>query len=290
MRSMTGYGTASGIVRGFSVSVEISSVNHRSLEISIRLPSMWGPAENFIRDKIRQNINRGKIHFWLRKQTTESTEPLFTFNENIAKEYVEHIKKLKQILGSQEEISINTIIQLPGIFETTVTDEEIETIKCEMEPVITQALENLNKSREIEGSAIKQQIQEHFKELYSGILSLEQKTPEILEQQKERIRIKLSEVTADPSIKEERIAMEMILWADKLDITEEINRVKTHLTRGNELLETEQNGKPLNFLIQEIGRELNTISAKLRDADLAWQLVQMKTTLEKIREQIQNVE
>ncbi|HOQ33609.1 MAG TPA: YicC family protein [Candidatus Hydrogenedens sp.] len=290
MRSMTGFGNASGIVRNAIVSLEINSVNHRSLEISIRVPSLWGPIETFIRDKIRQNINRGKIHFWMRRQSSETTGPSFTFNENVVKEYLEHIKKLKQILNTDEEISINTLIQLPGIFETTITDEEIELIKLEMEPLIDLVIENLNKSREIEGQAIKKQIQEHFNELRSGIHILEQKTPELLEQQKERIRTKLAEISLDPSMKEERLAMETILWADKLDITEEINRVNTHLSRAHELLEMEQNGKPLNFLIQEMGRELNTISAKLRDADLAWLLVQMKTVLEKIREQIQNVE
>ncbi len=287
---MTGFGNASGVIRGSFVSLEISSVNHRSLEISIRVPSPWGPIETFIRDKIRQSINRGKIHFWMRRQSTETTEPAFTFNENTVKEYKEHIKTLKQLLNTQEEVSINTFIQLPGIFETTISDEEIELIKSETEPLIDLTIENLNKSRELEGQAIKKQTHNHFDELLSGIFLLEQKTPELLEQQKERIRAKLAEISIDPSIKEERIIMETILWADKLDITEEIHRVKTHLNRAFELLETEQNGKPLNFLIQEIGRELNTISAKLRDADLAWQLVQMKTVLEKIREQIQNVE
>ncbi len=290
MRSMTGFGSTSGIVRGSLVSLEISSVNHRSLELSIRVPSLWGPIETFIRDKIRQSINRGKIHFWMRRQSTEATEPVFTFNENVAKEYIEQIKKLKQLLNTNEEISINTLIQLPGIFETTLSDEELELIKSEAEPLIDRAIENLNQSREIEGQAIKKQIYAHLNELISGILLLEQKAPELVEQQKEKIRTKLTEISADPTVKEERIAMETILWADKLDITEEINRANTHLTRVYALLETEQNGKPLNFLVQEIGRELNTISAKLRDAELAWQLVQMKTILEKIREQIQNVE
>ncbi len=290
MRSMTGFGNASGIVRGSLVSLEISSLNHRSLELSIRVPSLWGPIETFVRDKIRQSINRGKIHFWMRRQSTETTEPIFTFNENMAKEYIEQIKKLKQLLNTNEEISINTLIQLPGIFETTLSDEELELIKSEAEPLIECAIENLNRSREKEGQAIKKQIHEHLNELGSGLSLLEQKAPELVEQQKDKIRTKLAEISTDLTVKEERIAMETVLWADKLDITEEINRANTHLTRAFELLETEQNGKPLNFLVQEIGRELNTISAKLRDADLAWQLVQMKTVLEKIREQIQNVE
>ncbi len=290
MRSMTGFGNASGIVRGSLVSLEISSLNHRSLDLSIRVPSLWGPIETFVRDKIRQSINRGKIHFWMRRQSTETTEPIFTFNENMAKEYIEQIKKLKQLLNTNEEISINTLIQLPGIFETTLSDEELELIKSEAEPLIECAIENLNRSREKEGQAIKKQIHEHLNELGSGLSLLEQKAPELVEQQKDKIRTKLAEISTDLTVKEERIAMETVLWADKLDITEEINRANTHLTRAFELLETEQNGKPLNFLVQEIGRELNTISAKLRDAYLAWQLVQMKTVLEKIREQIQNVE
>lgn len=290
MRSMTGFGCASGVVRGSLVSLEINSVNHRSLELSVRVPSLWGPIETFIRDKIRQNINRGKIYIWIRRQTTEITEPIFSFNEGIAKEYIKHIEKLKQLLNTQEEISLDTLIQLPGVFETNKSDEEIEQIKKEIEPLFDIAIENLNKSREMEGLAIEKQLREHFDELQTGILILQQKATEVYEQQKERIRAKLVEISIEPSVKEERLAMEMVFWADKLDITEEINRVKTHLNRVDELLLTEQNGKPLNFLIQEIGRELNTISAKLRDANLAWQLVQMKTVLEKIREQIQNVE
>ncbi len=290
MRSMTGFGCASGVVRGSLVSLEINSVNHRSLELSVRIPSLWGPLESFIRDKVRQNINRGKVYIWIRRQATEITEPIFTFNENIVKEYIKHIEKLKQLLHTQEEISLDTVIQLPGVFETTISDEEIEQIKKEIEPLFDLAIKSLNKSRELEGSAIEKQLHEHFNELQVGILMLEQKAPEVYKQQKERIQTKLAELSIEPTTREERLAMEMVFWADKLDITEEINRVKTHLNRVDELLPTEQNGKPLNFLIQEIGRELNTISAKMRDADLAWQLVQMKTVLEKIREQIQNVE
>jgi uncharacterized protein (TIGR00255 family) len=226
----------------------------------------------------------------MRRQSTETTEPVFTFNENVIRQYIEHIQKMKQLLNTQEEVSINTLIQLPGVFETTISDEEMEHIKAEAEPLIDEALEKLNESREKEGTAIQKEIHTHLDELRSGVLLLEQKTPELLLQQKERIRAKVAEIATDLTYKEERITMEIVLWADKLDITEEINRTKTHLDRAYELLKAPQNGKPLNFLIQEIARELNTMSAKLRDADLAWQLVQMKTTLEKIREQIQNVE
>ena len=290
MHSMTGFGHVSGVVRGSLISLEINSVNHRSLEISIRLPSLWGSIETFIRDKIRQKINRGKIHVWIRRQITETTEPTFAFNETVAKEYISSIKKMQELLNTTEEISLNTLVQLPGIFDTSISDEEIEQIKFEMEPLIELAIEKLNQSRAIEGSEIEQQLKNHFDELKNGITSLEQKIPELCEVQKERIRLKLAEIAIDPSVKEERLAMEMVLWADKLDITEEVNRIKSHLNRVDELFQTEQCGKPLNFITQEIGRELNTISAKLRDAELAWQLVQMKTLLEKIREQIQNVE
>lgn len=290
MRSMTGYGSASGKVQGSLVSVEISTVNSRALEITIRLPALWTCLETVIRDKIKDKISRGKVYIWIRRQTTPETIPAFNFNESIAQEYLKQIQKLKQIMKTTEDISINTLVQLPGIFESTLNDEEIEAIKKELEPIVDKAISMLTEFREQEGAKIEQQIREHLNELSQSILYLEQKAPTIIEEQKERLRSKIKEILLDPNIKEERLAMEVVLWADKLDITEEINRVKTHLSRFEDVFQTDQNGKILNFLVLELNRELNTMGAKLRDAQLAWETVRMKTILEKIREQIQNVE
>lgn len=290
MRSMTGYGSASGKVQGSLVSVEISTVNSRDLEITIRLPALWTCLEAVIRDKIKDRISRGKVYIWIRRQTTPETIPAFNFNESIAQEYLKQIQKLKQIMKTTEDISINTLVQLPGIFESTLNDEEIEATKKELEPIVDKAISMLTEFREQEGAKIEQQIREHLNELSQSILYLEQKAPTIIEEQKERLRSKIKEILLDPNIKEERLAMEVVLWADKLDITEEINRVKTHLSRFEDVFQTDQNGKILNFLVLELNRELNTMGAKLRNAQLAWETVRMKTILEKIREQIQNVE
>ncbi len=291
MRSMTGYGSASGYIKGSIISVEISSLNNRGLEISIRgLPFHWGALENYIREKIRNAINRGKITVSIRRNITEYTEPIFTFNENILREYLKYISRIKEISNAKDDISINSLIQLPGVFETSITDEELENIKKELDPLLEKAIQELTKSKEVEGKAIETQIREIFHEINEGIIKLEEEAPQLVEVQKKKLRAKIKEISSDPSITEERLAIEIVIWADKLDITEEISRIKTHLTRVDEVLAMNQNGKTLNFLVQELGREFNTISAKLKDANLAWEVVNLKTQLEKIREQIQNVE
>ncbi|MCX8064393.1 MAG: YicC family protein [Candidatus Hydrogenedentes bacterium] len=290
MKSMTGFGSASGTIKGSAVSVEISSVNHRGLEISIRLPFLWGALENYIREKIRNSINRGKVNVWIRRHITETSEPFFTFNENVVKEYLNHIQHIKALIPTSEEISINTLVQLPGVFETTITDEELENIKLELDPLLDTAIKELTKSKEAEGKSIEVQIRGIFNEIKESVGKLEEQCPILVETQKEKLRAKLNELSIAPHITEERLAMEIVIWADRLDISEEISRIKTHLSRVDEVLEMKQNGKTLNFLVQELAREFNTISAKLRDANLAWEVVNMKTQLEKIREQIQNVE
>lgn len=290
MKSMTGFGSAIGNIKGSVVSIEISSLNSRGLEISIRLPYHWSALENYIREKIRNTINRGKINVLIRRNITEFSEPIFTFNENVLKEYIKYINKIKEIVPTNEDVSINTLIQLPGVFETAITDEELETIKKELEPLLDNAIQELTKSKEKEGNAIEAQISEIFNEIRHGITKLEENAPKLVEIQKEKLRAKIQEISIDSNITEERLALEMVIWADKLDITEEISRIKTHLERVDEVLKMEQNGKTLSFLIQELGREFNTISAKLKDANLAWEVINLKTQLEKIREQIQNVE
>lgn len=290
MKSMTGFGSATGNIKGSTITIEISSVNHRGLEISIRLPFLWGALENYIREKIRNTVNRGKINVWIRRHVTETSEPFFTFNENVVREYLKHIQRIKTLIPTTEEISINTLVLLPGVFETTITDEELENIKLELEPLLENALNELIKSKETEGKAIETQLREIFKEIRESITKLEEQSTSLVETQKERLKAKLNELSISPHITEERLAMEIVIWADKLDITEEICRIKTHLNRVDEIFDMQQNGKTLNFLVQELAREFNTISAKLRDANLAWEVVNMKTQLEKIREQIQNVE
>jgi uncharacterized protein (TIGR00255 family) len=143
MRSMTGFGCASGVVRGSLVSLEINSVNHRSLELSVRIPSLWGPLESFIRDKVRQNINRGKVYIWIRRQATEITEPIFTFNENIVKRIHQTYRKIETIITYTGRNFSGYCHSTPGVFETTISDEEIEQIKKEIEPLFDLAIKSL---------------------------------------------------------------------------------------------------------------------------------------------------
>lgn len=292
IKSMTGFGRGESSSGGFQVTVEIKTLNSRYLDISIRLPQSIQEHEFDIKEKIQEKLSRGKAHVNVNVETTDQLSPDITYNEQLIKAYTEMLQKVKNLAGIDGPIRLEDLLRFDDIFESEEEDEEdIEIIWSCTQDALNRSLDLLNKMREQEG----EELSNDLTELIEGISEIvetvkglsEKRAPEVREKLQTRINTMIDEEKIDP----ERLEMEVALLIDKMDINEEIIRLQSHLKFFLEALENDEPvGRRLNFLSQEINRELNTIGAKSNDSTIAHHIVLGKEKLEKIREQVQNIE
>lgn len=292
IRSMTGFGRATAAIPGGQeLTVDISAVNHRHQEFSIRLPQQWQFAEHPVRNTLRQRIHRGKITVSIRP-VAGSGSSAARIDENTAVSYLRAYQKIVSIADLPlQPLTFRDLAMLPHVLvydDGTCGEETItETILAAM----AEALDMLDHARSAEGACLAADMRTRCETLLKSANSILDRSPEFQEAYLNRMRQRLEELAIEPGIREDRLAMECVLLADRLDITEEAVRLKTHLNRFLELLESDGPvGRELGFLIQEIHREINTMGAKLRDIDCITETLWMKSEVEKIREQIQNIE
>ena len=274
------------------MTVEIKTLNSRYLDISIRLPQSIQEHEFDIKEKIQEKLSRGKAHVNVNVETTDQLSPDITYNEQLIKAYTEMLQKVKNLAGIDGPIRLEDLLRFDDIFESEEEDEEdIEIIWSCTQDALNRSLDLLNKMREQEG----EELSNDLTELIEGISEIvetvkglsEKRAPEVREKLQTRINTMIDEEKIDP----ERLEMEVALLIDKMDINEEIIRLQSHLKFFLEALENDEPvGRRLNFLSQEINRELNTIGAKSNDSTIAHHIVLGKEKLEKIREQVQNIE
>lgn len=292
IKSMTGFGRGESSSNGFQVTVEIKTLNSRYLDISIRLPQSIHEHEFDIKEEIQKKLSRGKAHVNVNVEKTDQMSPDITYNEQLIKAYTEMLQKVKNLAGIEEPIQLDDLLRFDNIFESEEEDEEdIEHIWHCTQSALNHALNLLNEMREQEGK----ELSNDLKELIEGISEIvetvkglsEKRAPEV----REKLQTRISSIINDEKIDPERLEMEVALLIDKMDINEEIIRLQSHLKFFLEALENDEPvGRRLNFLSQEINRELNTIGAKSNDSTIAHHIVLGKEKLEKIREQVQNIE
>jgi len=288
---MTGFGKAACEHNGAEVSVEVSAVNHRFLDCSIRLPYSWSALEPVVRETLKKHLARGKISVNVSRKWNGGSSQMVQLDRELAKQYIAASEELGLMLGTYEKISADTLAQLDGVFFQSDPDEELEQTKAMITGVLVEALERLQECRAVEGATLIKEIAEQVGLIRDSLNRIEERLPGLNEQHMTRLRERITELAGDVSIAEERIAVEVAILADKGDVTEEVVRLKSHLARMDELLESaEPIGRETNFLAQEIQREMNTLGVKVRDTDVVREVLSMKSELEKIREQIQNIE
>jgi uncharacterized protein (TIGR00255 family) len=289
---MTGFGRGESTSNGFLVTVEIKTLNSRYLDISVRMPQSIQDKELLLKESIQHKLSRGKVSLNINVEKTKAKKTDIKLNSELVKEYSEILSQLRDAAEITVPIQIRDILQFNNVFETKKEDEQdVDAIwKCTSE-ALDAALENLNKMRQKEGTELKTDLVNQIE----GILSMlenviemsKKRAPEVREKLHERIKKMVSEDSFDP----ERMEMEVALLVDKMDINEEVIRLQSHLKFFIEALEAvEPVGRRLNFLCQEINRELNTIGSKASDSKIAHQIVLGKEKLEQIREQVQNIE
>lgn len=290
--SMTGFGKAEGIFEKRKYSIEIRSVNSRFLEIACKYPKYLTSKDFELKEIIKKKVSRGKININLYTEHEEDKFVNFNIDENSIKEYYRLLKKINDVIGSKEEIKVEHILNFTNLFMTEPDSEISEEEFSFIDNLLNTALDDLNKMKVKEGNSLKKDILDRVKfiEKESNIISKLSK--DRVKVEKERLLNRVENLLSDKKILDEgRLEVEIILLADKIDITEELIRLKSHTKYFLEYTKSNEHaGRRLNFLIQEINREINTIASKSLDAEISQSAAFMKEELEKIREQLQNVE
>lgn len=290
--SMTGFGRGDATQENFQVTVEIKTLNSRYLDISVRMPHSIQHKEIVIKELVQEKMSRGKAHVSVNVEKTSDTNPDMTFNEAKVKSYSLMLQKIKSIGNISEPIQVWDLMKFEDIFETKKEGEkEIETIwKCTQQ-ALGEALTQLNKMRKNEGIELKTDLQKQIKSISDMLAEVAEFSKERAPEVREKLQTRIKHLTTDETFDPDRMEMEVALLVDKMDINEEIIRLQSHLKFFLEALESETPvGRRLNFLCQEINRELNTIGSKANDSEISQRIVLGKESLEKIREQVQNIE
>jgi uncharacterized protein (TIGR00255 family) len=288
---MTGFGKATGEFDGQAITIELSSVNGRYLDCNLRMPPAWSALEPVVKQTVRKHIARGKLNVTVNRRRTETSNRSVRFDPDLAQQYLNASKELSSLLGSYETLSLNVLVELEGVLYQEETDEDIEALEPSLVGVLEAALEKLDAMRSTEGRALEQDIRSRLTSMRATLSSIEARLPELNAAYETRLRTRIRDLNAEAGLTEERIAIEVALMAEKSDVTEEVVRFRTHLDHMEEILASKDSiGRRLDFLTQEIQREVNTLGVKTRDANVAKEVLDLKAETEKIREQIQNIE
>jgi len=291
LKSMTGFGRGEGDTTLGKVVVESRSVNHRYSDINIKLPKRLNLFENRMKEIIRSQVSRGRLDVSLRLDNTGEDKVQLTVDLDLAEQYYRILQDLKERLRLKDEITLNL---LAGAKDVIVAREELGDIEPywqEILPVLKQSLKNMDDMKRLEGESLTEDLQQRLKNIAEQLQMIKQQFPlrlrAFMTRLQDRLRSLLEGLDTDPS----RFQQEVALLAERTDITEEIVRAESHLAQFRGLLEgNDPVGRKMDFLLQEIHREVNTVSAKANDAEISQRVVEVKSELEKIREQVQNVE
>ena len=291
IKSMTGYGRAVETVNNREFTIEISSVNNRYLDCSVRLPRMFSFAEEAVKQAVKQYVSRGKVevHISVRSEAAEDTK--LTLNGPVVEGYLSAMRQMVDTYGVKDDICVSTISRLPEVFIMEKAKADEEQLQCDLMGVLHHALESYNAMRTTEGAALDQDLRTRGNTILEFVSQVEAGNAQTVVDYRARLEAKLREVLANTSIDESRILTEAAIFADKVAVDEETVRLRSHLQQMNTMLDAGgAMGRKLDFLLQEMNREANTIGSKCTDGVLARIVVDIKAELEKIREQTQNIE
>ncbi|MCR4606050.1 MAG: YicC family protein [Eubacterium sp.] len=289
--SMTGFGRGEASDDMYKITVEMKSVNHRYLDINIRMPHTFGFYENKMRSDIKARVNRGKVDVFVTFEMQGDQEVEINYNSSIAASYVDGMKRMAEEYGVDFTPDVKSIARFPDVFTMKDANIDEERLTPLVDFALNSAIDMFLASRETEGKKLFDDISDKLTSVSEITDKIDDRYPEILEEYRERISKKAEEILGDRQIDERVLATEMVVYADKLCVDEEMVRLRTHISHMRKTLgESENIGRKLDFLTQELNREANTILSKSTDITIADYGIELKTLIEKIREQIQNIE
>lgn len=291
IRSMTGYGRGSNDSSGRSFNVEIKSVNNRYLDVFIRLPRGINALEDRIRKYVASKVYRGKIDVYINQERFGDDDRAVNVDENIAAAYYNALKTLKDRFGLNEDITLSQLANYPDVISMEKKEEDIEVIWEILLKALDQAIDLFLEMRSSEGEKLGKDIKERCQFIKIKVEEIENRSSGVVDDFREKIRARVTDYLKEVEIDEARLVNEVAFFADKCSITEEIVRLKSHISQlENTLCDKDTIGRKLDFLIQEMNREINTIGSKANDLYITNLVVDVKSELEKVREQIQNIE
>ncbi len=288
---MTGYGRAQGNANGKDILVEIRSVNNRYYDFTARIPRMYGYLEEKLKSFLQGSISRGKVEVSVLINNTEVKDEQIEINRFIAQGYIDALRGANEELKLVDDLSLSHLIRLPDVFNVRKIVEDEELVWSSVKIFAEQALDKFIKMRETEGEKMKSDILERVDLIWHMVELVECRSPETVQNYRNKLFAKLKDVLSDNNIDEQRILFEAAVFAEKIAVDEETVRLKSHMQQFKALMESKEPvGRKLDFLVQEMNREANTIGSKSQDIEITKLVVDMKSEIEKIREQIQNIE
>ena len=291
IRSMTGYGSAKGTVAGFAITIELRSVNNRYLDLGIKLPRGFLFAESEIKNYIQQKVSRGKLDFFLTLDSVESDQTRIRVNSRLAEAYRNAITEIGQNLELPTSVSALDIARFSDVLSLEKEELDQAAFLEQLMPLLDTALLDFNAMRCREGEKLAKDLLQKADRIEVMVLAVERQAPNTVSAYRERLEAKLREVLNDTAVAEERVIAEAAIFADRVATDEETVRLHSHLSQFRKMMaEGSPIGRKLDFLIQEFNREANTIGSKCQDSEIAYLVVDLKSEIEKIREQVQNIE
>ena len=291
IKSMTGFGRGHAELNGRDITVEIRAVNHRYYEFSCRLPRSYSFAEEKLKALLQGKISRGKIEVSVLIQNTTAVSEKITANKEVIAEYVLALRAIQEELALVDDLSLTSVMRLPDAFTVVKEEADEEQMWEDLKTVAEEALANFITMRETEGERMKADISGRLDTIEGNVDFIEQRSPMIVEAYRKRLYDKMCEVLEGKGLDENRILLEAGIFSEKTAVDEETVRLRSHIAQFREMLESgEPIGRKLDFLVQEMNRETNTIGSKVQDIEVTKIVVDQKSEIEKIREQIQNIE
>ncbi len=291
INSMTGFGRFEGAVNGRSITLEIKSVNHRYTEFSCRLTRGYSFLEEKLKSYITSKVKRGKIDMFVSISEPEDTPTDVVINHNLAQGYINALRELEEKYGIKNTVNTVDVGKYPDVLTVNKAPEDEEKVWADVQTAVDSALEGFLAMRSAEGERLKADVLSRAKTIMALVAEIEERSPVTVEDYKARLKEKIEEFLGSGEYDEQRIITEVAIFADKVAVDEETVRLRSHFEQLNTYLNADEPvGRSIDFLIQEMNREANTIGSKVKDAEIAQKVVRIKNEIEKIREQIQNIE
>ena len=291
IKSMTGFGRSEIVEGERKITIEMKSVNHRYFDCSIKMPKKLNIFESRIRETVKKYAQRGKIDIFISYEDNTGSQVSLKYNEDIAKEYFDIFGKISEQFNLPNDVSVSSLSRYPEVIVANETEIDEDELWKFIEKAVMMACEQFVNARNIEGENLKKDILDKLSHMEELVAFVEKRSPEIMKEYRGKLEGKVKELLGDTTIDESRIATEVIIYADKICVDEETVRLRSHIDHARKCLLSEDSvGRKLDFIAQEMNREANTTLSKANDIDISNTAIELKTEIEKIREQIQNIE
>ena len=291
VKSMTGYGRARQTLHGRDITVEVRSVNNRYLDCTVKVPRTYIFAEDSVKSRVQKAVSRGKVDVFITIDATGADETVVAVNEPLARGYYEALTKIRDMFSLEGELTAAVLAKFPDVLTVTKAEEDLESVAGDICAVLDEALEAYNAMRAVEGAKLAEDIGNRLTNIENYTSQVEERSPQTVAEYRAKLTARMQEVLQSTTIDEQRILTEAAIYADKVAVDEETVRLRSHVAQLRTMIASDEPmGRKMDFLIQEVNRESNTIGSKCNDVAIAQVVVGLKAEVEKMREQVQNVE